>query len=84
MRPFGVCGDEPGLLPDDHSMNSIAVVFEQPERLRIQRLDLSEAGSEDVVVDVHHSGISTGTEKLLWTGRMPMFPVVEDRPPDGT
>ena len=55
-------------------MNSNAVVFEQPERLGIHALDLSEAGAEDVVVDVHHSGISTGTEKLLWTGRMPMFP----------
>ncbi|MEO8936384.1 MAG: chlorophyll synthesis pathway protein BchC [Burkholderiaceae bacterium] len=55
-------------------MNSLAVVFEQPERLSIQQLDLSEPGAEDVVVDVHHSGISTGTEKLLWTGRMPMFP----------
>ena len=26
------------------------------------------------MVAVEHSGISTGTEKLLWTGRMPMFP----------
>ena len=51
-----------------------AVVFEQPERLSLQRLDLSPSAEEDVVVDVQHSGISTGTEKLLWTGRMPMFP----------
>jgi 3-hydroxyethyl bacteriochlorophyllide a dehydrogenase len=26
------------------------------------------------VVDVRHSGISTGTEKLFWTGDMPPFP----------
>jgi 3-hydroxyethyl bacteriochlorophyllide a dehydrogenase len=26
------------------------------------------------VVDVHWSGISTGTERLLWSGRMPSFP----------
>jgi 3-hydroxyethyl bacteriochlorophyllide a dehydrogenase len=51
-----------------------AVVFEQPERLSVQRLDLSAADVGDVVIDVRHSGISTGTEKLLWTGRMPMFP----------
>ena len=51
-----------------------AVVFEQPGRLSVQRLDLAPAADDDVVVDVHHSGISTGTEKLLWTGRMPMFP----------
>ena len=51
-----------------------AVVFEQPGRLAIQRLDLTASNDDDVVVDVHHSGISTGTEKLLWSGRMPMFP----------
>ena len=55
-------------------MNSQAVVFQQPERLRLQSLDLCEPGENDVVVDVLHSGISTGTEKLLWTGRMPQFP----------
>ncbi len=55
-------------------MNSTAVVFGQPQRLAVQRLDLCEAGPADVVVDVRHSGISTGTEKLLWTGRMPQFP----------
>jgi 3-hydroxyethyl bacteriochlorophyllide a dehydrogenase len=27
-----------------------------------------------VVVDVEWSGISTGTERLLWSGRMPPFP----------
>jgi bacteriochlorophyllide a dehydrogenase len=27
-----------------------------------------------VVVDICWSGISTGTERLLWTGKMPMFP----------
>lgn len=35
-------------------------------------LILPKAG--DVVVQVHHSGISTGTEKLLWLGTMPPFP----------
>ena len=28
----------------------------------------------DVVVEVSHSGISTGKEKLFWDGRMPPFP----------
>ena len=27
-----------------------------------------------MVVDIDFSGISTGTERLLWNGRMPMFP----------
>ncbi|MBK1732800.1 chlorophyll synthesis pathway protein BchC [Thiococcus pfennigii] len=55
-------------------MNAIAVVLEQPERLTLKRLDLSPPGDEDVVVDIDWSGISTGTERLLWSGRMPHFP----------
>jgi 3-hydroxyethyl bacteriochlorophyllide a dehydrogenase len=55
-------------------INTIAVVFEQPERLVLARLELSPPGEDDVVVDVAWSGISTGTERLLWSGRMPAFP----------
>jgi 3-hydroxyethyl bacteriochlorophyllide a dehydrogenase len=55
-------------------MITTAVVFEAPERLVLSRLDLSPPGEEDVVVDIEWSGISTGTERLLWTGRMPQFP----------
>ena len=55
-------------------MHTTAVVFEQPERLRLTEVSLVEPDAGDVVVDVHWSGISTGTERLLWTGRMPGFP----------
>ena len=55
-------------------MNTVAVVLEKPERLALSRLDLSAPGDEDVVVDIEWSGISTGTERLLWSGRMPSFP----------
>jgi len=55
-------------------MDTIAVVLEKPEHLVLSRLDLSPPGDEDVVVDVEWSGISTGTERLLWSGRMPPFP----------
>ncbi|MGA2125450.1 MAG: chlorophyll synthesis pathway protein BchC [Xanthobacteraceae bacterium] len=55
-------------------MNTIAVVIEEPERLVLSRLDLESPGEDDVVVDVEWSGISTGTERLLWSGRMPHFP----------
>ncbi len=51
-----------------------AVVFEQPGRLRLGQLDLTPPGAGDVVVDVEWSGISTGTERLLWKGLMPSFP----------
>ncbi|MFM9915139.1 MAG: chlorophyll synthesis pathway protein BchC [Rhizobacter sp.] len=52
----------------------MAVVLERPEQLVLSRLDLSEATDEDVTVDIEWSGISTGTERLLWSGRMPAFP----------
>jgi len=55
-------------------MDTLAVVLQAPERLVLSRLDLQPAGDEDVVVDVEWSGISTGTERLLWSGRMPPFP----------
>lgn len=55
-------------------MDSIAVVLQEPERLSLSRLALTEPGEADVVVDIEWSGISTGTERLLWSGRMPPFP----------
>ena len=56
------------------AMNTVAVVLEKPERLVLSRLDLSAPGDDDVVVDIEWSGISTGTERLLWSGRMPLLP----------
>ena len=58
-------------LPD---LTSLAVVLEAPRRLALTRLALNEPVDTDVVVDVTYSGISTGTERLLWSGRMPNFP----------
>lgn len=55
-------------------MNSMAIVLEQPERVSLSRVRLTPAADSDVVVDIRYSGISTGTEKLLWNGRMPQFP----------
>jgi 3-hydroxyethyl bacteriochlorophyllide a dehydrogenase len=42
--------------------------------LSVKALDLREPGADDLVVEVAYSGISTGTERLLWTGTMPAFP----------
>jgi 3-hydroxyethyl bacteriochlorophyllide a dehydrogenase len=55
-------------------MSALAVVFDAPQRLSMQRLALTPPGAADCVVDIRWSGISTGTERLLWTGRMPPFP----------
>lgn len=59
---------------EGQSMTALAVVLERPEQLTLRGLNLSTPNEEDVVVDIAWSGISTGTEKLLWTGRMPTFP----------
>jgi 3-hydroxyethyl bacteriochlorophyllide a dehydrogenase len=56
------------------SMKTLAVVLERPGHLVLSRIDLSDPGEADVVVDIEWSGISTGTERLLWSGTMPTFP----------
>lgn len=53
---------------------TVAIVLEEPKRLSMRRLELPEPGPDDVVVEVEWSGISTGTERLLWAGKMPPFP----------
>ena len=53
---------------------STAVVFEQPGEMTIRPVELPEPHSTDCVVEVQWTGISTGTERLLWDGRMPPFP----------
>lgn len=55
-------------------MQTVAVVLEEPEKLALSTLELAEPQDDDLVVDIEWSGISTGTERLLWTGRMPDFP----------
>lgn len=55
-------------------MHTRAVVFEQPRELSMRELPLTAAGANDVVVEIHWSSISAGTERLLWEGRMPQFP----------
>lgn len=55
-------------------MDTLAVVLEAPERLVLDRVELAPPTAEDVLVAVEWSGISAGTERLLWSGRMPPFP----------
>ena len=62
--------------PSGHAaaMTATAVVLERPQSLSLARLTLDAPTDEDIVVDIEWSGISTGTERLLWSGRMPAFP----------
>ncbi len=55
-------------------MEAATVVLEAPQHLALRRLPLTSPQAADVVVDIRWSGISTGTERLLWSGRMPDFP----------
>lgn len=55
-------------------MDALAVILEAPEKLTMRKLALTPMAVGDVRVEVEWSGVSSGTEKLLWTGRMPSFP----------
>ncbi len=55
-------------------MDTLAVLLKGPEDLTLDTLGLSDPGPEDIVVEISHSGISTGTEKLFFSGKMPPFP----------
>lgn len=55
-------------------METHAVVFEKPGNLVVRPVALTAPGDDDLIVEIASSGISTGTERLLWTGKMPSFP----------
>ncbi|MGF1466646.1 MAG: chlorophyll synthesis pathway protein BchC [Sandaracinaceae bacterium] len=55
-------------------LNAFAVVFEAPGQLSLRALPLHPGDPGEVEVDVLWTGISTGTERLLYTGQMPPFP----------
>jgi bacteriochlorophyllide a dehydrogenase len=55
-------------------VETLAVLLEAPEQLALRPLALNPLDAADVLVEIDWSGISSGTEKLLWSGRMPNFP----------
>ncbi len=55
-------------------MQTEAVILTAPRVLDLGTLPLMDPGPGDLVVEIDVSGISTGTEKLFWTGEMPPFP----------
>jgi 3-hydroxyethyl bacteriochlorophyllide a dehydrogenase len=61
-------------IPRHQPIKTVAVVLGAPEHIGLQTLDLPALTDEQIVVDLQVSGISTGTEKLLYTGQMPSFP----------
>ncbi len=55
-------------------MDTSAVLLCGPRDLHLDTLQLTDPGPDDLVIEIAHSGISTGTEKLFWSGTMPPFP----------
>lgn len=55
-------------------MQTEAVVFHEPKKLSVETLELTPPTAADAVVEIAWSGVSTGTERLLWSGTMPAFP----------
>jgi 3-hydroxyethyl bacteriochlorophyllide a dehydrogenase len=55
-------------------MNTLAVVLEAPGRLNLRAHHLPPLGADDIAVEIDWTGISSGTERLLWRGEMPSFP----------
>lgn len=55
-------------------LQTTAVILSGPRELSLEVLGLVAPGDGDLVVEIAHSGISTGTEKLFYTGTMPPFP----------
>jgi 3-hydroxyethyl bacteriochlorophyllide a dehydrogenase len=55
-------------------LDAQAIIIREPKQVELGRLALADPGEADVVVDVAYSGISSGTEKLFWSGEMPPFP----------
>lgn len=53
---------------------SDAVLFSGDRSVSVDRLVLNPLQDGDLLVEVDWSGVSTGTERLLWSGEMPPFP----------
>jgi 3-hydroxyethyl bacteriochlorophyllide a dehydrogenase len=51
-----------------------AVILEEPGSIALREVQLTGMQAEDIRVRTAFSGISTGTERLFYTGEMPAFP----------
>ena len=56
------------------ALDTTAIVMTKPRSIELRALSLTSPSANDAMVDILWSGISTGTEKMLWEGSMPTFP----------
>lgn len=64
----------PGAQTAETELQTTAVILKEPKKIGLDVLEVTPPTQDDIVVQVSHSGISTGTEKLFWSGDMPPFP----------
>ena len=55
-------------------METAAVVMTGPKNLGVESVRIRPPATDEAMVEVLYSGISSGTEKLFWSGEMPPFP----------
>lgn len=60
--------------PACDSLKATAILFDGARSVRVEDLPLITPQTDDVLVDVLWSGVSTGTERMMWSGDMPAFP----------
>jgi 3-hydroxyethyl bacteriochlorophyllide a dehydrogenase len=53
-----------------------AVVFPEAERIELRTLSLREMAPDEVAVSTRYSSISAGTERLIYHGKLPGFPML--------
>ena len=49
------------------------VLLKKPGEIHVERIELDSLSEDDLLVENFYSGISSGTERLLFEGRMPAF-----------
>jgi len=55
-------------------MKARAVVFADAGQVELRDVDLRDAAADEVVVETSYSSISSGTERLLFAGKLPPMP----------
>lgn len=55
-------------------MQTTAVILKSAYELALEEVELVDPCQDDAIVEMRWSGVSAGTEKLLWSGEMPWFP----------
>ena len=67
-------GSFPKGLEHEIALQSDAILFSGQRQIEMKTLALKPLEAGELMVDVAWSGVSTGTERLLWSGEMPPFP----------